>query len=289
MFYFGDDERDVDSVAEEVEEEETDELDEDEELAEEDDGAEDDDAAEESEDSEDNPDDGDGASDDGSAKAKETFELKYRHEKKTLSRDEVIQYAQKGMEFDRIKEEHTALSEEVPALREFKTAHEAQIAELEAYMQETGAKSVDDVLDELRVGARVAKGESQELAKERVRSQRLERQLNSKNSQADAQTKQNRKAQEDIEAFQKEYPNVKVDEKLLKELGDDLKATGNLTRAYERKQRRTLEAEVEKLKKQLKTDRNNADAKRRSTGSQRSAGGSGGKRDALIDALLSDD
>lgn len=290
MFYFDNDERDVDSVAEDVAEEETYELDDlDEEQGDEtdeaDDGAEDDGVGEESEE----PEGEESAGDDGTAQKEDSFELKYRHETKTLSRKEVIQYAQKGMDYDRIKGEHTALSEEVPSLREFKNAHEAQIAELEAYMQETGAKSIEEVLDTLRVASRVGKGESEELAKANVRAERAERRLKANTAQTDTQSQKSRKAQEDIEAFQKEYPNVKVDEALLKGLSDDLKATGNLTRAYERKQNRELSARVKELEKKLETERQNADGKRRSTGSQKSSGAKGGRVDPLLSALLAED
>lgn len=288
FFASNDDERDIDLSEEETVE--TDELDDSDELddeTDEADGSEDDDGAAEEDGQEDEPEEA--QHDDGAAETKETFHVKWLDETRDLTRDEVIEYAQKGMDYDRTKEALRASREEAETLRAFHQQHKSQIDELTAYMEETGAASLDDVLDTLRVSALVGKGESKELAREKVRSARLERQLTAKSQQVTAQDQKSRKAQEDLAAFQKEYPNVKVDEALLKELGDDLRSTGNLTRAYEKMQRRKLEADNEKLRKQLEADKQNASNKRRSTGSQKSSGSTSAKKDPLIAALLSDD
>lgn len=284
FFASNDDERDIDLSEEETVD--TDELD-DSDEPDEADGSEDDDGTAGEDAQDDEP--GEEPHDDGAAETKDTFHVKWLDETRDLTREEVIQYAQKGMDYDRTKEALRASREEAATLREFHQQHKSQIDELTAYMEETGAANLDEVLDNLRVSALVGKGESKELAREKVRSARLERQLAAKSQQQTAQEQKNRKAQEDLAAFQKEYPDVKVDEALLKELGEDLKATGNLTRAYEKMQRRKLEADNEKLRKQLEADKQNASNKRRSTGSQKSSGSSSAKKDPLLAALLSDD
>ena len=271
MFYVADDnEKDID-LSENEELEDTDDLD---------DGDEPDEGEDEADDSADD----DGAADDG-----EKFPVKWLDETKELTREEVIRYAQKGMDYDRTKEALRAAREEADALRAFKTEHEAQIEELTAYLKESGAASLNDVLDDLRISTLVGKGDSADLAKEKIRAARLERQLAANTQRQTEQDEGKRKAKADLDAFQKEYPDVKVDEALLKELGDDLKATGNLTRAYEKMQRRKLEAENAALRKQIETGKQKASNKRRTTGSQKSSGSVSGKRDPLLAALLSDD
>ena len=193
------------------------------------------------------------------------------------------------MDYDRTKQALHALREEADALRAFKAEHEAQIEELTAYLKESGKTSLNDVLDDLRVSELIGKGDSADLAREKIRAARLERQLAANAQRQTEQDEGKRKAQADLEAFQKEYPDVKVDEALLKELGDDLKATGNLTRAYEKMQRRKLEADNAALRKQIEDDKQKASNKRRTTGSQKSSGSVLGKRDPLLAALLSDD
>lgn len=292
MFYVADDnEKDIDlSETEELEDtddlEDGDEPDDGEDEA--DDSAEDDGADEDGDEGEEDdggePQDDDGAADDG-----EKFPVKWLGETKELTRDEVIRYAQKGMDYDRTKEALHALREEADALRAFKTEHEAQIEELTAYLKEAGKTSLGDVLDDLRVSELIGKGDSADLAREKIRAARLERQLAANTQRQTEQDEGKRKAQADLEAFQKEYPDVKVDEALLKELGDDLKATGNLTRAYEKMQRRKLEADNAALRKQIEADKQKASNKRRTTGSQKSSGSVSGKRDPLLAALLSDD
>ena len=230
MFYVADDnEKDIDlSETEELEDtddpEDGDEPDEGEDEA--DDSAEDDGADEDGDEGEEDdggePQDDDGAADDG-----EKFPVKWLGETKELTREEVIRYAQKGMDYDRTKEALHALREEADALRAFKTEHEAQIEELTAYLKEAGKTSLGDVLDDLRVSELIGKGDSADLAREKIRAARLERQLAANAQRQTEQDEGKRKAQADLEAFQKEYPDVKVDEALLKELGDDLKATGH--------------------------------------------------------------
>lgn len=292
MFYVADDnERDIDlSETEELEDaddlEDGDEPDDGEDKADdsaEDDGA-DEDGDEGGEDDGGEPQDDDGAADDG-----EKFPVKWLDETKELTREEVIRYAQKGMDYDRTKQALHALREEADALRAFKTEHEAQIEELTAYLKESGKTSLNDVLDDLRISTLIGKGDSADLAREKIRSARLERQLAANTQRQTEQDESSRKAKADLEAFQKEYPDVRVDEALFKELGDDLKATGNLTRAYEKMQRRKLEADNAALRKQIEADKQKASNKRRTTGSQKSAGSVSGKRDPLLAALLSDD
>lgn len=292
MFYVADDnEKDID-LSETDDLEDTDDLDDgdepDEGEDEADDSAEDDGAAEDG-DEDDEADDGEPQGDDGAADDGEKFPVKWLDETKELTREEVIRYAQKGMDYDRTKQALHALREEADALRAFKTEHEAQIEELTAYLKESGKTSLNDVLDDLRVSTLIGKGDSADLAREKIRSARLERQLAANTQRQTEQDESSRKAKADLEDFQKEYPDVRVDEALLKELGDDLTATGNLTRAYERLQRRKLEADNAALRKQLEAGKQKASNKRRTTGSQKSSGSAAGKRDPLIAALLSDD
>lgn len=292
MFYVADDnERDIDlSETEELEDaddlEDGDAPDDGEDEA--DDSAEDDGADEDGDEGEED-DSGEPQGDDGAADNGEKFSVKWLGEAKELTRDEVIQYAQKGMDYDRTKQALHALREEADALRAFKAEHEAQIEELTAYLKEAGKTSLGDVLDDLRFSELIGKGDSADLAREKIRAARLERQLAANAQRQTEQDEGKRKAQADLEAFQKEYPDVKVDEALLKELGDDLKATGNLTRAYEKMQRRKLEADNAALRKQIEADKQKASNKRRTTGSQISSGSVLGKRDPLLAALLSDD
>lgn len=292
MFYVADDnERDID-LSETEELEDTDDLEDGDEPDdgedESDDSAEDDGADEDGDEGEED-DGGEPQGDDGAADDGEKFPVKWLDETKELTREEVIRYAQKGMDYDRTKQALHALREEADALRAFKAEHEAQIEELTAYLKEAGKTSLGDVLDDLRFSELIGKGDSADLAREKIRAARLERQLAANAQRQTEQDEGKRKAQADLEAFQKEYPDVKVDEALLKELGDDLKATGNLTRAYEKMQRRKLEADNAALRKQIEADKQKASNKRRTTGSQKSSGSVSGKRDPLLAALLSDD
>ena len=154
MFYVADDnERDID-LSETEELEDTDDLEDGDEPDDGEDEADDsaeDDGADEDGDAGEEDDGGEPQGDDGAADDGEKFPVKWLDETKELTREEGIQYAQKGMDYDRTKQALHALREEADALRAFKAEHEAQIEELTAYLKEAGKTSLNDVLDDLRV------------------------------------------------------------------------------------------------------------------------------------------
>ena len=178
---------------------------------------------------------GDGQQQEASgAESGETFTLKVLGVEQTVGRDEVIQLAQKGKDYDRVKEASERLKTEVEGLRDFRSKNEADLRELRAYMEESGAESVCDVLDAMRINAMAAKGVSREVAAERVKNARLQRQLQEKEERITADETQQRKVQGDLNEFRKAYPDVAVDKNLLEQLADDIRVTRNLTAAYQR-------------------------------------------------------
>lgn len=224
------------------------------------------------------------------AESGETFTLKVLGVEQTVGRDEVIQLAQKGKDYDRVKEASERLKTEVEGLRDFRSKNEADLRELRAYMEESGAESVGDVLDAMRINAMAAKGVSREVAAERVKNARLQRQLQEKEERITADETQQRKVQGDLNEFRKAYPDVAVDKSLLEQLADDIRVTGNLTAAYQRRENRRLSEELEKAKSDLAAEKQNQSNKQRSGGSQKSnSGNSETWLDQFQQGLLSED
>lgn len=224
------------------------------------------------------------------AESGETFTLKVLGVEQTVGRNEVIQLAQKGKDYDRVKEASERLKTEVEGLRDFRSKNEADLRELRAYMEESGAESVCDVLDAMRINAMAAKGVSREVAAERVKNARLQRQLQEKEERITADETQQRKVQDDLNEFRKAYPDVAVDKSLLEQLADDIRATGNLTAAYQRHENRRLSEELEKAKSDLAAEKQNQSNKQRSGGSQKSSSGNSETwLDQFQQGLLSED
>lgn len=224
------------------------------------------------------------------AESGETFTLKVLGVEHTVGRDEVIQLAQKGKDYDRVKEASERLKTEVEGLRDFRSKNEADLRELHAYMEESGAENVCDVLDAMRISAMAAKGVSREVAAERVKNARLQRQLQEKEERITADETQQRKVQGDLNEFRKAYPDVAVDKNLLEQLADDIRVTGNLTAAYQRHENRRLSKELEKAKSDLAAEKQNQSNKQRSGGSQKSSSGNSESwLDQFQKGLLSDD
>lgn len=234
---------------------------------------------------------GDGQQQEASgAESGETFTLKVLGVEQTVGRDEVIQLAQKGKDYDRVKEASERLKTEVEGLRDFRSKNEADLRELRAYMEESGAESVCDVLDAMRINAMAAKGVSREVAAERVKNARLQRQLQEREERITADETQQRKVQGDLNEFRKAYPDVAVDKSLLEQLADDIRATGNLTAAYQRRENRRLSEELKKAKSDLAAEKQNQSNKQRSGGSQKSSSGDSETwLDQFQQGLLSDD
>nr|DAN18066.1 MAG TPA: hypothetical protein [Caudoviricetes sp.] len=234
---------------------------------------------------------GEGQQQDASgAESGETFTLKVLGVEQTVGRDEVIQLAQKGKDYDRVKEASERLKTEVEGLRDFRSKNEADLRELRAYMEESGAESVSDILDAMRISAMAAKGVSREVAAERVKNARLQRQLQEKEERITADETQQRKVQGDLNEFRKAYPDVAVDKSLLEQLADDIRVTGNLTAAYQRRENRRLSKELEKAKSDLAAEKQNQSNKQRSGGSQKSSSGNSETwLDQFQQGLLSDD
>lgn len=224
------------------------------------------------------------------AESGETFTLKVLGVEHTVGRDEVIQLAQKGKDYDRVKEASERLKTEVEGLRDFRSKNEADLRELHAYMEESGAENVCDVLDAMRISAMAAKGVSREVAAERVKNARLQRQLQEKEERITADETQQRKVQGDLNEFRKAYPDVAVDKSLLEQLADDIRVTGNLTAAYQRHENRRLSKELEKAKSDLAAEKQNQSNKQRSGGSQKSSSGNSETwLDQFQKGLLTDD
>lgn len=207
---------------------------------------------------------------DGSKEADqpELIELKHLGQTVRVTPEQLNAYAQMGLDYQRIREDRDAARKEVERL----TAMETFLKELAAPQ----GISVEDLIDGARAEV-LAKKEhlNKDVALQRIKLDRerkaFEAQKDQQKKEAQAKSQEEAKRQEQFLRFARTYPKVKPND-IPKDVWDAFKDGEDLVNAYARFENRELREKVSKLESQLETAKKNSENKRRSAGSQRSAG-----------------
>lgn len=198
----------------------------------------------------------------------ELIELKHLGQTVRVTPEQLNAYAQMGLDYQRIREDRDAARKEVERL----TAMETFLKEL-AVPQ---GISVEDLIDGARAEV-LAKKEhlNKDVALQRIKLDRerkaFEAQKDQQKKEAQAKSQEEAKRQEQFLRFARTYPKVKPND-IPKDVWDAFKDGEDLVNAYARFENRELKEKVSKLESQLETAKKNSENKRRSAGSQRSAG-----------------
>ena len=207
---------------------------------------------------------------DGSEEADqpELIELKHLGQTVRVTPEQLNAYAQMGLDYQRIREDRDAARKEVERL----TAMETFLKELAAPQ----GISVEDLIDGARAEV-LAKKEhlNKDVALQRIKLDRerkaFEAQKDQQKKEAQTKSQEEAKRQEQFLRFARTYPKVKPND-IPKDVWDAFKDGEDLVNAYARFENRELREKVSKLESQLETAKKNSENKRRSAGSQRSAG-----------------
>ena len=201
------------------------------------------------------------------------FHLKHNGEELDVDTAKVVELAQKGLDYDRVREERNSFKEQHPTFK----AYETFLSEL----AEASGTDIPGLMEQTRATLLVqkAKAEGKELseaaaiAQIRAESRKAAEKPAAEEPKPEKTPEQEQEEQRkaNVAAFVKAYPGVKAED-IPKEVWDDCFRTGDLTGAYARWENKKLRAENEKLKQNQKN-------KERSTGSRRSAGASAPKDD----------
>lgn len=212
--------------------------------------------------------------------AKETdqsFELKHLDEVRTVGRDEVITLAQKGLDYDRIREKYEASKEVV----DFYTENEVSIQYLRDLAAEQGI-SFDEMVQNTQ--AQIMSNRTKqplEVCKGIVANERkaaeLDRRAKAMESKAAEETTVSaakERMQADVRAFAAAYPEIarNPEQNIPKEVWDEVHKGETLVHAYRAYENRQLKAELEKERSAAQQRAQEQKNKARSTGSQKSAG-----------------
>ena len=216
----------------------------------------------------------------------ETFTLKVNKEEKTYSREEMISLAQKGADYDRVKELlEKSRTEQADMKKQFDGQKEAM--DLLAQIAKESGSDVTALLENMQI-AMVQKRDnvSADVARERVLRQKAERQAEALRSQKQEAEKADSRAKQEIAEFRKAYPDVEVTQELVDKLMPEVNGGKSLLAAYrqmeEAKQRAALtekENRIAELEKQLAAEKKNKENRAASPGSQKDTGGQRQKTD----------
>ncbi len=188
-----------------------------------------------------------------------TFTLKHLGEVRTVSKDEVVKLAQKGMDYDRVRAERDEL-------RSANRQGEPSSSLLSSFAKKSGM-GTEQYLEQLRKQDLMRSGLSEQsanarLAEEKAASTRAQETTRREQAASEARTAS-------MQRFLRTYPQVKPEE-IPREVWKEVSKGGDLTAAYTFHKNRSLEAE-------LAAERQNAQGAQRSTGSMATRGA--GKQD----------
>lgn len=219
-----------------------------------------------------------------STDTKETdqFTLKHLDEVKTVSRDEVISYAQKGMDYDRIRAKLDEITTAHTTLTADKTKTDERITAIDELSKSIGYKDIDDFVDNINANKLVEQnGIDKNVALQTVKLNRKEQELAAKEakiaeqktaqiSAEDTAKKAAEKRDNDFADFVEKYKDIKPTD-IPKEVWLNYNKGGSsLIQAY-------IEHENAQLKAKLEADKKSAENKARTTGSRTTEGKSTSK------------
>lgn len=212
--------------------------------------------------------------------ADQSFELKHLDEVRTVDRNEVIQLAQKGMDYDRVR---TKYDEAKPQI-EWYTKNATSVKWLEDIAQKQGI-SFGDLVDQTR--AQIMAGETNQsiaVCRGIIANERKAAELEAERSK---QESPDAKKQRDVQDFIREYPEqAKTPETLPKEVWDAVRKGETLVNAYRAYELKELKAQLEKQKTEAARKAQEEKNRARSTGSQSTSGKN--TADAEFDAIWYD-
>lgn len=225
------------------------------------------------------------ASDDLSAekgKEPEVFTLKVNKEERNVSREEVIALAQKGADYDRVKDQLTESKNTVQQMEATLAEYQPALDVLKM-MASAANKSIEQIAEDIHLNLLMKDGKSEAEARAELRALKAEGKLKAASDKeaarksADEDSKA--RADREIAEFRKRFPDVVLSKELCEELMPDVQAGASLTEAYLKREVSKKDAEIAEMKRKQDADRQNQKNRASTPGSQRDSGGRREKSD----------
>lgn len=207
------------------------------------------------------------------------FVLKHLGEERKVSRDEVVQLAQKGLDYDRIRERWDGVKNDIPKLR----SYEKFLTDLASSRGGNIEALMDETMTQILMNRAKAKGE--ELSASAAAAQAVRMRMENGNTRGyddeatepgvsgtEGEAGGKPDANEMVNRFLAEYPTVRA-ESIPKEVWDEVNRNGgDLLQAYRGYENKKLAEENKRLQKELESAKQQQKNKARSTGSTKSVG-----------------
>lgn len=218
----------------------------------------------------------------------ETFHLKHLGEEREVNRDEVVQLAQKGLDYDRIRERWDGVKDDLPKLR----SYEKFLGELASSRGGNIEALMDETMTQILINRAKAKGE--ELSPSAAAAQAVRMRMEFGNTRGETAEQEDETfgaeggikpgrpdSNEMVNRFLKEYPTVMAQD-IPKEVWDEVNRNGgDLLQAYRGWENKKLTEDNKRLQKELEAAKQAQKNKERSTGSTKSVGSNAGRRSAF--------
>ena len=208
----------------------------------------------------------------------QTFTLKVNKEERKVTLEEMTALAQKGADYDRVKEQNTKSQQTIQDLTaqlEGFSGRKDVLDMLDIISAKSG-KSADELMESIYLSIRKSAGVSEETAKEELKNAKLEKELNGYKAQQEAKPKENdaeTRANRELEEFRQNFPDVALSEELVQKLIPDVQKGMSLSAAYRKMEKAQTDARIRDLEQQLAAKKQNDKNKKRSPGSQKDSGG----------------
>ena len=220
--------------------------------------------------------------------AEEEFELKFNKETRKVGRQEMIDWAQKGLNHDRMQQQRDQFRTERDELAKYKEENGSLLELLGTVAQQSNMQPVD-FLNAMRDNLLVSKGMSRETAKERIAREDAEKKIKSEaaaqQQKQDQENAEKQRRERDIQDFLRIYG--KVDAKSIpQEVWKEANETGSLVAAYGRYQNQQLQKQIKDLETKLAAKDKNEENRKKTVGSMKSDG-NGDQDDDFLSGFMS--
>lgn len=229
--------------------------------------------------------DGDGdaaAGEPAKASDAESFTLKVNKEERTYTREEVISLAQKGADYDRVKDQLATSRQTATELQTKLDSHQEAMEVLNDLAKDAGV-DIPALLDNLRIGLlKKRDGLSEDAARERllrIKAEKENETLKAAAKPAEQAEDGKQKAQRDLAQFRKDFPNVELTQELMDKLLPGVQEGHSLTDSYRQYDAQQKDARIAELERQLAAEKQNKENRVSSPGSQKDSGGKRTKDD----------
>ena len=229
-------------------------------------------------------DDGEQEVDEGQ-EPEQKFTLKVNSQTREVGLQEMTELAQKGADYDRVKDQVKAERQTSQGLREQLDKQQPYMDVLTAAAEKAGV-SLEDFLEQIEVNLLTQEGYSEREAKLELRARRAEAKNTAQQKQEEANEQKGEDPQErintEISEFQQAFPGVRLTDEQLEKMMPDVQSGMTLTNAYLKLENARLQAELEAQKKQEAAAEKNRRNRGSSPRSQRDSGGKSAADDLAI-------